>query len=887
MELSLKVSPPRAPRHMLARTRLSSAGERFRDRAVTIVQAPPGFGKTTLLVQWRQEQLMRGCVVAWLSLDGRDDPTRLFASLILAVRAGSGRKAFGKQWLEGGAAPAAPLEAITAWLVEVARTALDIVLILDAVEQLPQTSDEALVFLLENLPANLRVMLASSGGYEKVIARLLPYGRCTAVDAATLRFRLDESVSLIGNRFGVEVDADTSAKLHDLTEGWPLGLQLALDAITDTHDPAAGINAFSNNTGDVQKQFVTALFERLNSDDVHFLTLISIVDLLHEDLCAALTGCPDAGQRLSRLANETPLLCNAQGRKDWYRLHAMAREALQERVADLPQAELTHLHGRAMQWLADNGMPEPAARHAMACGEEETAYGLAQRSLHEAVTQGHLVDADGWLEWLPEAVLDRHPRLRLAIAWALAMSDRHQDAAAQAQAILRSTQPDEATRCEIDLILSAAAYYADEPERAGSLIEKWGDAPPAGESWLRQAHANRLAARALTNGDYAASRRLQRRAPHGKTSAAHRYVSRWRDYMSGLGYLFEGQVLLAQRILRPALERADNDLGRQHPFSCMIAALLAATRFKRGDFEQASALLANRLDVLERHGTPDAIILAYCTAARCALAAGIEHRAVDLLGMLDAIGAGRGLQRLRVASLTEQIRLHSGRFRGATCQTLVGQLDRIVAAHAGAGDSITHRILVLHQDIGQAYAAIAAHDWRAAEHALTRAQGVAEQARRGAVRLDIMTLRAFVLDRNGQSASALLREAVGLAAACGMKQVPVDLHPAIALWMNAADGAARVCPPSEQHSSDVAKTPAPERHDGLHAIPSKALTPKERRVLELVTHHLTNKEIAFAMGIGQETVKWHMKNLFAKLDATSRKQIVRRAQLMGLLREAA
>ncbi|MGA7811888.1 LuxR C-terminal-related transcriptional regulator [Caballeronia sp.] len=887
MELTLKIGPPRAPRHMLTRTRLSSGGERFRDRPVTIVQAPPGFGKTALLVQWRHEQLMRGVVVAWLSLDGRDDPRRLFAALILAVRTGSGRTAFGKHLLEGGAAPDAPIEAITAWLAEVARTALDIVLILDEVERLPQASHEALIYLLENLPANLRIVLASRSGYDKVIARLIPYGVCTAVDAATLRFRLDETISLIGIRFGADVDADTSARFHDITEGWPLGLQLALDAIAETHDQVGGMNAFANSTGGIQNQFVSALFERLDSDDIHFLTLVSIVDLLQGDLCSALSGFPDARKRLLRLAGETPLLCNAQNRRGWYRLHAMAREMLRERAADLPHAELTCLHRRAMQWLDDNGMTEAAARHALACGEEEAAYRLAQRSLHEAVTQGRLVDGAEWLKWLPEPVLDRHPQLRLAIAWALAMSERHQDAEAQAQAILLSTQPDEATHYEIDLILSTAAYFADEPDRAGRLMDKWGNTSPIGNSWLQNVHANRLAARALMNGDYATSRRLQRRTPHAKTTAACQYVSRWRDYTTGLGYLFEGQMLLAERTLRPALERADNDLGRRHPFSCMIAAILAATRFKRGDFEEATSLLANRLDVLERGGTPDAVILGYCTAARVAAAAGKEHSAVDLLGMLDSLGVARNMPRMRVASLTEQIRLHSGRMRSSTCQTLVEQLDRIVAGYSASDATITHRNLVLHQKISHAYAAIAAQDWCAAEHALTRAQALAEEMRLGAARIDIMALRAFVLDRTGQSATGLLREAVCLGMACGMKLMPADLHPAVALWMDAAGDAAPLASSSELQLLTMATAPAPEPHGGLRATPSMALTPKERRVLELVTRYLTNKEIAFAMGIGQETVKWHLKNLFLKLDATSRKQIVRRAQLMGLLQEAA
>jgi LuxR family maltose regulon positive regulatory protein len=204
-----------------------------------------------------------------------------------------------------------------------------------------------------------------------------------------------------------------------------------------------------------------------------------------------------------------------------------------------------------MHWLADHGMPELAARHALACGQEETAYTLAQKSLHEAVTQGHLVAVLEWLEWLPEAVLDRHPRLRLAMAWALALSERQQLAEVQANAILRTVEPDEAMRYEIDLIMSAAAYFADEPDRAARLLDRWGDTSPVGESWLQQVHANRLAARALMDGEYATARQFGRHTPRGVASAAYTYVVRWRAYMIGLSYLLQGQMLLAERTLRP------------------------------------------------------------------------------------------------------------------------------------------------------------------------------------------------------------------------------------------------------------------------------------------------------------------------------------------------
>jgi LuxR family maltose regulon positive regulatory protein len=888
-EATLKIIPPRAPRHMLARARLGSDSQQFRDRTVTIVHAPPGFGKTSLLTQWRQEYLRHGSTVAWLSLDEHDDPRRLLAGLTLAVRAGSGRVAFGKRLLEGGALPDSPLEGITAWLAEMARTALDTVLILDEAEKLPQASLDALVYLLENLPSNLRVVIAARVGFDKVVKRLASSGQCITVDAVALRFRLEETIALIGRRLDVVVDAEASARLHDIAEGWPLGLQLALATIADADDPVAGIAAFAGSTAGIREQFVTALLERLSKEDTDFLSRISIVDLQHEELCTALTGAQDASERLLRLARETPLFFAAHGSGQWFRMHAMARDALRTSLDALSQDAREELHRRAMQWLADNGMAEAAARHALACGQEETAYLLAQRSLHEAVTQGHLVAVLEWLEWLPESVLQRHPRLRLAMAWALALSDRQQQAQEHAQAILRTTEPDEAMRFEIDLIMSAAAYFADEPDKAARLLERWDNTAPVSGSWLQQVYANRLAVRATMAGEYAAARQFGRHAPRGDESAADRYVARWRACVTGFSYLLEGQVLLAERALRPSLVQADEGLGRRHPFSCIVAAMLAETRLKQGDREEAAALLANRLDVIERSGTPDAVIFAYRTAARIAAASGAEHRAFDLLATLAAIGNARRMPRLCVVSLTEQIRLHSARYRPASCHTLERRLDDMVASHATEDAPLTRGALLMHQHIARAFVAFAGQDWQGADDALALAQQWTDSMKFGGVGVELMALRALAQDRIGGNGSALLREARDLGATYGICLEALDLHPGLADWLREhdTDNAAR---PVRVRSIPLAAVTGSQNvasADGPRIVPSTALTPKERAVLELVSRHLTNKEIALAMGVGQETVKWHLKNLFVKLDATSRKQIVRRAQLMGLIQDSA
>src|SRR6185369_12717989 len=128
-----------------------------------------------------------------------------------------------------------------------------------------------------------------------------------------------------------------------------------------------------------------------------------------------------------------------------------------------------------------------------------------------------------------------------------------------------------------------------------------------------------------------------------------------------------GQVLLGEEVLQPALASADADLGRRSPLACMLASLLAAALYERNRLDDAAALLANRLDILARVGTPETALFGYRTAARIAAAQGVEHRALDLLEALFAISESRRLPRLCVASLADQVRMHAGRSRSETC----------------------------------------------------------------------------------------------------------------------------------------------------------------------------------------------------------------------------
>ena len=259
-DLALKVTAPRVPRHHVARARLQAGSDRF-DKPIVLVQAPGGFGKTSLLAQWRREHLARGAVVAWLSAQTRDDPSRLVQALALAVRTAAGRPTFGHTLLDASAPGG--LEGITTWVAEVAQSALDVVLIVDEADRLPPAARDALGYLLRNAPPNLRVVVAARADCHLGIDDLIDYGECTLVAPELLRFRLDETMELVRARFGARVDRDAVARLHELTEGWPLGLQLSLSVMATGSDPQAEVAAMAVHGSALRDHVVNLLLTLL------------------------------------------------------------------------------------------------------------------------------------------------------------------------------------------------------------------------------------------------------------------------------------------------------------------------------------------------------------------------------------------------------------------------------------------------------------------------------------------------------------------------------------------------------------------------------------------------------------------------------------------------
>ena len=265
------------------------------------------------------------------------------------------------------------------------------------------------------------------------------------------------------------------------------------------------------------------------------------------------------------------------------------------------------------------------------------------------------------------------------------------------------------------------------------------------------------------------------------------------------------------------------------------------------------------------------------------MAEGAEHRALELLGALDAAGAARRLPRLRIASLADQVRMHARRRRAQSCRELCEQIDARLADPALPQGPLWRRSVEVLRDLAQGYAAIAAQDWRGALAPLARADERARQVRQGRLHIELLGLRALALEHCGEESHTLIHEAMDLARVYGLRRVFADAHPDLGTWVGtlAAEDA--------HHDAALPATAVPAPSPPAPAMPAPAahhgtvLTPKEREVMILLARNLSNKEIGRAMQVGETTIKWHVKNLFAKLDAGTRKQVVLRARILGLI----
>ncbi|NUS61933.1 MAG: hypothetical protein HOQ01_13380 [Lysobacter sp.] len=862
----LKATPPRMPRAALERAHLRDAFRLRHDRTALTVVAPAGFGKTTLLLQWRRWWHDEDTRVAWLTAGEDDRPARFTLALQHALRLGG---VLADQARPERASRPDTIAELTTLLASIAALGTNVGLVIDEAERLPDdTVRGPLQYLLLNAPANLHIAIGTRVALPLLLSELAAKDQSFTLKTEDLRLRLEESLEILAVRLGDRLTLDERARVHGIADGWAIGLQLAISAIESEPDPARAVQHLSARHGAMQEYFVTSLFARLPPETSACLVRASILEHFDANLFQAVSGARQTQDMLDRLARETPILGAGEGTQ-WMRLHPLARDFLLGKFEKLSSRERSSLHTRASKWYADRERWHEAATHAFAAGDDSLAQAYAARSLWALSTVGKLTEAREWLERLPHDMVAGDTDLRLVAASVLAFSDRNDEALEFARDVLDDRDATPQARAHALRTAAGSAVFGDRLGLLPALIEQWPMSEEGGGGPLYTlAGLNTRAVLALHAGDGGQVRALvTAQQPYGDAGTL-RLAAALGRMLGALSHLWEGHPVRAEAALLPALLHAERD-GRRGMIACLHASVIAAARYERGEAAQAEALLADRLDVIERHGFPDNLICAYRTLANIKLEAGDEAGALAALHTLESLGARRGAPRLQAIAIAHQVRVHAMNSRKETVARTLDALDQLAPAFE------TPEMLPLRTEyrlavaFARARAALMGDRFDAAELHLADADLLAETLQRGNDVQRVKVLRGIVASRRGDpKAMVLLREAHDLAALAGNARLAADTHPLAASLLEEALGAR---PP-------LAQTKSRDRH-----ARAAMLTSKEAEVLDLLGKGMPNKAIARALDVSGETVKWHLKNLFVKLSAGSRRHAVERARMLGLV----
>ncbi|MET8091421.1 LuxR C-terminal-related transcriptional regulator [Micromonospora sp. NPDC005220] len=950
--LASRLTPAVPPEPVVARPRLLRRLDEGSAGPVTLVAAPAGWGKTTLLASWVRlggapPDVEPGAVVpdsgdlsvspaddpvsAWMSVEAGDDSDRLWAYLAAALRTATGSA-------EGGPVPDRPprpdqLEALAATLADADRPVL---LILD---DLHRVADPAaltgLEFLLRHAGRRLRLVIGARAGLHLPLHRLRLAGELTEIGPDELAFTDDEVADLL-TAHAAALPATAVHRLRERTGGWPAALRIAALAVRGQPDPDRWVGQFGGDQPEIAGYLHEEVLATLDPAEEDLLRRTAIVDSVCADLAEAVTGRADAGQALADLAGTGGLLHREDTRPPWYRCESLLADLLRADLARLPADELRELHVRAADWYAGDGRPADGLRHALAAGrwdlagdlfvahwpeltrydhdpvhapapapppaeviraDPETALACAAERAyagdlpaatgHLRAATGHLRAAAGHAAGLPVPRRDRFLRLVTALELTVArLADDRAEVRAAAARLLR-TRPAEAV---LAVPGDAAAGPGPRPASTGvaSSAPTAGGGGAADDLDLRAFTGTALGLVELADGGLPTARFVRARA-------AAREAGRPRTELVGAS---RAALLLAVRgELRSAEQAARDALGMPpcRGWSCRLDCgyaylALAVVALLRDQPEEATAHLALALPALNAAGgwagDPEAgdDWLAAASGEPVAAAVAALCRAQLRRDGGDPAAGQRLLVRARealadrpaAAELTGLLRAVEAELRAAR-----GDLDSARDLLAGAVDEGADPVLA----VALAKVQLLAGDAAAAERTLPDWQAPTARTWPLPVRLDAGLLDAVLADRagDGRRAGRILERTLDLAGPQGCRRAFTRAEPPVRdlLAAHLDAGTAHFA-----LVSDLVRG-AGQSTTGAAAGPKGALdeplTERELTILRYLQSILSNVEIASELSLSVNTVKTHVRNIYRKLDATRRREAVRRARELRLI----
>jgi LuxR family transcriptional regulator, maltose regulon positive regulatory protein len=837
---------------------------------VTLIAAPAGFGKTTLLAQWVSG--LRSARHGWISLDTGDGDTARFWSYIFAALRGACPGLRADVLKDAGSPrPLLPTAVPAQLIVELAQVDQDVVLVLDDYHLAENAElDTGLAFLIDHLPPRLHLVLGTRTDPALPLSRLRARGELLELRAAELRCTTEEAARFCSQTMGLELTPASVALLETRTEGWWAGLQLAALSLRDRPDPDRFLGAFAGSHRYVLDYLIEEVLHQQSALRQAFLLRTAVLDRLNGPLCDAVTGGRDGQAQLERLEHDNLFLVPLDAERGWYRYHHLLRDVLSHQLRRTEPELMPELHRRASAWCVDHGLREEAVEHALSAGEWDGAAGLIEDWMEPLRMRGGYGTLYRWLGALPEAVRARHPLISYQYGLALvrrARADEAEGASRALDAAERSatTTHDAALLGAVARARLSLAIQRGAIDEAVACGERAVAAIPSTEWQLRvEALATLGRAWALRGEPIAAAAvvleaQQQLRAEADAelrclvlNASAHRHLA------AGQLHRAAADARQARRVAgsRPSLEGAH------------AAVRLSEIYREWNRLRDAETMLEEAHNVAVRAGQaayqfPLSIAIIHLKLARVDLdgALAAVERAQEIAGAWDNRMVVRGL-----ASDEAWVQLLRGD-RGAVRRWATdADLDRPSLCYL-ADDRVVEMLV-------RAWIALGSPERAEALFELRR-EAVSTAGRTGHL-IALDALHALALEAQGQREAALgaLEPALQRAEPDGYIRTFVrEGAPMQALLRDAL--VHRI------HADYVGQLLRAFGKLGAPAV--GLLTEREREVLALLAKGRSNREVAEELVISPETVKVHVGRILHKLGAHSRAQALLRARELDLI----
>lgn len=871
----------------VARPRLLAQLNAGLTRQLILLAAPAGFGKTTLVADWITQ---RGLPAAWVTLDARDNSLARFGhSLIAALGTLEARSALAfTQTLNASPPPA--IETLIAHLVNVlAEAPDDFVLILDDYHVLTHPLvHAALALLIQRLPPQAHVLIASRVAPPLPLAQFRVRGQLHEVRADDLRFTLDEAESLFQQQLGQPPSAEWLHALHARTEGWAAGLHLAALALQAAPPGEAALRAFTGSHRHVVDYFAEQVLEQQTPEAQTFLLETAVLQRLTAGLCEAVTGRGGGQAMLDHLERHHVFLVPLDQERRWYRYHALFAEFLIERLRQRRGESLAELYCRAVEWHEQNGHTAEAVEYALAAGDAEQAARLMEQIAEAIWRRGEIARLHTWLEALPDAMRRTRPRLCLFHAWMLNILGDAEATEARLRDVERvlAQFPDMPDHALLSGMLAATrailAVMAGEAERALELSQQAHAHLPA-ESFVWHSLVARNVGNAyLLLGQAQRASKALTEAFELSQRAESLYMALVSLYDLAELQLLQGRLRQAEATCRRALQLAEaqdaSDLVMTGAIHLALSAVLREW---------------NHLDESRQHA------LIGLEPGRRAHSVGVQICGYTRLGIVeqargDAQAAERAFaQALPLAPIAQPRPTAFLAHHDAQAYLWARQGDWEAAAHWIESRHLSRedepRYLTEAARLTQARVLLAQSKPAEALRWLTPQRASAEAGGRTGRVIECLVLEALAhraLEASDAAKQALER-ALTLAEPEGYVRVFVDEGEAIRWLM--VDFGLRIEKWSPQLGQYVNTLLLAFGADPITNHQSKitnhddSLSERELDVLRLLAAGLATRQIAARLVVAPSTVQTHLKHLYSKLRVHSRTQAIARARELGLL----